>query len=90
VPLRQHNREHYAKQRERQPDRQIDPAGGDHQSQTEAEDTERSDEPHRVLKVGRRHESGVERHDNDAQHHQQQEGCEFLSHGDGDCIALLG
>jgi hypothetical protein len=87
VPFGQHDRQQYAEQRESRPDRQIDPAGDDHESQPEAEDAERADEPRRVLKVGRRHESRVERRDNDAQHHQQQEGCEFLSHGGGDCIA---
>ena len=56
----------------------------------EAEDAERSDEPRRVLKVCRRHESRVERRDNDAQHNEQQEGCEFFSHTHCDSICANG
>ena len=80
VPLGQHHRQQHAEQRERRSDRQVDAAGDDDQAEAEAEDPERADQPRRVLQVGRRQEPRVERGDDRAQHHQQQECRELFLH----------
>ena len=61
VPRRQHDGEQDAEERKDRSDREVDPAGDDHQAQPEAEDAKGPHESGRVLQVGRRDEPRVER-----------------------------